>query len=462
MTSSAPDTFRMPGTPPCSVLTLWFDDRAIERQYSLYQLSSSTVRLRLSLIAAAVLMGVFVPVDLLLLHPPVELTLFRGVIVVPLALVGVWASYSFPRVLFPVAAVTGTIATAGFPAAVIATGDQELSTFASLAMMQCMLFMAAIMVLPFTMVFGGCLLSIGLMLIALASVSSPQNPVVNYMVATLMTTGLSVFIAYTREKTHRRLFVRREQLKVLVAEQVQSQDEQIDWLRNLPASLERDMQTQLFEIEGQLEQLLDEPPVAPAVVRAHAQIRTLMSMFETARYASSVAVSAPETHPVELASLLENVVVERSRYLVDALQVRLDTPAEVWVRADEAWLRQAVEQIFNGAALRVRDDETVDVSIQQHDGRALVDFRIDRDFGPPVSDAASRPSSLGLSFYLANRILTNCGGRLDVMRADGATIFRAILPLVSERADAPVPTYPVPGDASAAPVDVDQPGSASR
>ena len=418
----------VPNPPRLNPVTLKFRDVEVERDYRRYELASNLGRNRAALWAGVLTMVAFLPLDLLLLQPPIQVPLVRGLVVVPLGLAALWMSYH-ARALFMLATfVVCSLALLSFPLLLLAGGAQ-ITTYAVMGAVQCLLFLNAVAVLPFARTFWASLLGVGLMFAVLATVSAGYPQLLNYTVAIATIALLSVFVAHSRERTYRRLFVRRQQLAVLTREAADRQSEEIDWLRGLPANLESDMQTQLFALEGQLEDLVEQPNASPSALRAHAQIRSLMAMFETARYAS--AVDAADTHatPVDLCELLHDVIVTRSRYLRDVRPIRLDAPRGVWVCADAARLRQAIEQIFNGAALRVRDDEIIDVALRGDGSSARLTVSVDRELGDLVSSTLARqPNALGLSLYLANRIFVICGGKLDIDASGSGTVFRVTLP----------------------------------
>lgn len=424
-------TKEVPVAPRWNPFTLRYVDRSIEAQYRKYELASNLVRNRIAMIVGFLITIAFLPIDFLWLSPPVEVSLFRFAVVLPLVGCAWWASYRLTEYLFPLVTFVATLALVSFPAALLIEGP-GLALFAVMGALQCLLFINALVVLPFVYSFVGSTIGVVTMCYALLTVSAHDPQLVQYLVAVPAMAVLSLFVAHSRERTYRRLFVRREQVKELTARTNKLQREQIDWLRGLPANLESDMQTQLFSIEAELENLLERPDAPDAVIRAHAQLRTLMAMFETARFASAMGGELPEVQAVNLSRLLQDVVLSRSRYLVDDLPVKLDTVDDVWVSADEPCLRQAIEQIFNGAGLRLANDQVIDVSLKVQAPSALLTFSVDHELGDLVSSTLSHlPNSLGLSLYLANRIFVVCGGELDIRAADELTVFRVTMPLAS-------------------------------
>ncbi len=412
-------------------LTLQFYDPRTEAAYEVHERAIYLNRVRIALsigIAATVtylLLGMWVG------DPLAAVTQFRLFVCLPLLCMALGLSFFLKRSLFPMIAVTLAVVMVGFPGTLLLVGP-DVTAFSVTGFVQSLLYLAVLMMVPFRYVLlvalPGTVLMIGSLLVvdgAGAALSNQLSLIVSFAL-------LLGFVVYMREKAQRDLFLDRRAAESLHRGDLLQKADQIDWLRNLPAQLERDMRRCLFAVETELDGMLDGATLdKPALMRARRGIHDTMKLFETARFASDIdVVEQQRLEPLNLSQLIHEVVLDRSREMEDVHAIELDVQSDVWVQGSAELIRQSVTQILNSATVDVHPEMLLQVALTIDAHGVVLEVQVQKELvSLDPNLLTNQRFQLGLGLYLARRIFEMHGGEFEVIVQSGMTRYTAKLPL---------------------------------
>lgn len=412
-------------------LTLQFYDPRTEAAYEVHERAIYLNRVRIALsigIAATVtylLLGMWVG------DPLAAVTQFRLFFCLPLLCLALGLSFFLKRSLFPMIAVTLAVVMVGFPGTLLLVGP-DVTAFSVTGFVQSLLYLAVLMMVPFRYVLLVALPATVLMIGSLLVVDGAGAALSNQLSLIVSFALLLGFVVYMREKAQRDLFLERQAAESLHRGDLLQKADQIDWLRNLPAQLERDMRRCLFAVETELDGMLDGATLdKPALMRARRGIHDTMKLFETARFASDIDVAEQQRlEPLNLSQVIHEVVLDRSREMEDVHAIELDVQSDVWVQGSAELIRQSVTQILNSATVDVHPEMLLQVALTIDAHGVVLEVQVQKELvSLDPNLLTNQRFQLGLGLYLARRIFEMHGGEFEVIVQSGMTRYTAKLPL---------------------------------
>ncbi len=402
----------------------------MESAYEVHERFTYMTRVRVALLIGLAAVLTYLVLDVWVLDTPAPVTQFRVFVGLPLMALAFALSFYLKRSFFPMLAGLLAIVLVGFSATLL-FGGRELTTFAVTAYVQSLLYFSVLAMVPFRYLVLVALPCTVLMIGSLLLVDSAAAALPNHLSLIISIAMLLGFVVYMREKAQRSTFVRRQRTETLHRNDLLRQADQIDWLRNLPAQLERDMQNCLFAIETELDGLMDANPLDEAALgRARRGIHDMMKMFETARFASSVDVVQQQHEPLDLSRVIHQVVLDRSREMEDVHAIELDIQSDLWVHGNTELIRQSVIQILNGATADVQPETLLQIVLRSEMQVVVLEVQVQEELvslGPNM--LTNEHFQLGLGLYLARKIFEMHSGEFEVIAENGKTRFTAKLPL---------------------------------
>ncbi len=412
-------------------LTLQFYDPRTEAAYEVHERAIYLNRVRIALsigIAATVtylLLGMWVG------DPLAAVTQFRLFVCLPLLCLALGLSFFLKRSLFPMIAVILAVVMVGFPGTLLLVGP-DVTAFSVTGFVQSLLYLAVLVMVPFRYVLlvalPGTVLMIGSLLVVAGAGAALSNQL-SLIVSFALLLG---FVVYMREKAQRDLFLERQAAESLHRGDLLQKADQIDWLRNLPAQLERDMRRCLFAVETELDGMLDGATLdKPALMRARRGIHDTMKLFETARFASDIDVAEQQRlEPLNLSQVIHEVVLDRSREMEDVHAIELDVQSDVWVQGSAELIRQSVTQILNSATVDVHPEMLLQVALTIDAHGVVLEVQVQKELvSLDPNLLTNQRFQLGLGLYLARRIFEMHDGEFEVIVQSGMTRYTAKLPL---------------------------------
>ncbi len=412
-------------------LTLQFYDPRTEAAYEVHERAIYLNRVRIALSIGIAATVTYLLLSTWAMDQHAVVTQFRVFVCLPLLCLALGLSFFLKRSLFPMIAVTLAVVMVGFPGTLLLVGP-DVTAFSVTGFVQSLLYLAVLMMVPFRYVLlvalPGTVLMIGSLLVvdgAGAALSNQLSLIVSFAL-------LLGFVVYMREKAQRDLFLDRQAAESLHRGDLLQKADQIDWLRNLPAQLERDMRRCLFAVETELDGMLDSATLdKPALMRARRGIHDTMKLFETARFASDIdVVEQQRLEPLNLSQVIHEVVLDRSREMEDVHAIELDVQSDIWVQGSAELIRQSVTQILNSATVDVHPEMLLQVALTA-DARAVVlEVQVQKELvSLDPNLLTNQRFQLGLGLYLARRIFEMHGGEFEVIVQSGMTRYTAKLPL---------------------------------
>ena len=416
-------------------LTLQFYDPCTEAAYEVHERAVYLNRVRIGLSVGIAATVTYLLLSMWATDQQAVITQFRVFVCLPLLCLALGLSFFLKRSLFPMLASILAVVMVGFPGTLLLVGP-DVTEFSVTGFVQSLLYLAVLAMVPFRYVLlvavPSTVLMIGTLLVVDgtgATLSSQLSLIVSFAL-------LLGVVVYMREKAQRDLFLDRQAAESLHRGDLLQKADQIDWLRNLPAQLERDMRRCLFAVETELDGMLDGGALdKPALTRARRGIHDTMKLFETARFASDIDVAEQQRlEPLNLSQLMHEVVLDRSREMEDVHAIELDVQSDVWVQGSAELIRQSVTQILNSATVDVHPEMLLQVALTA-DARAVVlEVQVQKELvSLDPNLLTNQRFQLGLGLYLARRIFEMHGGEFEVIVQNGMTRYTAKLPL-------PVPT----------------------
>ena len=384
-------------------VTLRFQDQAQEGRFLSHQLDTELANNRRGILVGIVVMAAFVLVDLLLLHPPVWLTWSRLLLTVPLCFLALHLSYAAPRWFFAASALACLVTTFKFSVFLALSGAEFLG-FALMAVLQCLLFTCAVITLPLPYVATYLILAAASFVAAVLVIDVAPMARIDYVVGIPVFSLLLLVLCFQRERSQRLRYLQQDRLLAVRKARTRQDLDEIEWLRGLPANLERDLQPTIFELElaldhGDPPRRLDEPQASP-----RAQLSLFHTLFETARHAVTLDDAQVKLDAVDLPAALEAVGVSHS-YAALMPPVVLAAPGPVAVVADDQLLRQALGLILMAAAMRSLGADAVYATVACAGSQARLELVVDQavTLSPVLTEEADEVP--GLSLYVARRLL---------------------------------------------------------
>ena len=204
--------------------------------------------------------------------------------------------------------------------------------------------------------------------------------------------------------------------------------------------LRHNLRNDLNVVRAHLEMLEDPPQDHPINVAAVDKIDDLLELADTARDIESIANSNPDRQPVELTSLVENVIRQVAQNYPSA-SVTVECPNEVFMEARPT-VRTALEELIENAAKHAGMQPTVTVSIET--SADVVSLTISDD-GPglpeqeravlQVGSESKLMHGSGLGLWLSYYIVTNHDGSIDTEVTDAGSRVTVRLPRQSAPAE---------------------------
>lgn len=412
-------------------LTLQFYDPRTEAAYEVHERAIYLNRVRIALSIGIVATVTYLLLGMWVGDPLAAVTQFRLFVCLPLLCLALGLSFFLKRSLFPMIAVILAVVMVGFPGTLLLVGP-DVTAFSVTGFVQSLLYLAVLVMVPFRYVLlvalPGTVLMIGSLLVvdgAGAALSNQLSLIVSFAL-------LLGSVVYMREKAQRDLFLDRQAAESLHRGDLLQKADQIDWLRNLPAQLERDMRRCLFAVETELDGMLDGATLdKPALMRARRGIHDTMKLFETARFASDIdVVEQQRLEPLNLSQVIHEVVLDRSREMEDVHAIELDVQSNVWVQGSAELIRQSVTQILNSATADVHPEMLLQVALTIDARGVVLEVQVQKELvSLDPNLLTNQRFQLGLGLYLARRIFEMHGGEFEVIVQSGMTRYTAKLPL---------------------------------
>ena len=414
-------------------LTLQFADPQLEADYEVHERSTYLNRIRIGLSIATAATLTYLALSVSVLDERFVVTQFQAFVCLPLPGIALGLSFWLKRSFFPMLAGMLGVVMLGFPGVLLYAGP-EISMFSVTGFVQSLLFITALVMVPFRYVMLLALPGTVLMIASLVAVNADAVALPHQLSMVTSFALLLGFVVYMREEAHRRSFLRIKETESLHQDDLLQKADQIDWLRNLPAQLERDMRNCLFAIETELDGMLDAKPADEAALRrARGGIHDMMKMFETVRFASDVDLLEQEQHEaVNLSRVVHEVVLDRSRDMEDVHAIELDVQSDVWIQGSVQLIRQSITQILNSATADLHPETLLQVVLKRGMREVMLEVMVREELkslGPNV--LTNERFQLGLGLYLARKIFELHSGEFEVVSENGATRFTARLPLHS-------------------------------
>ncbi|MBR2784028.1 MAG: HAMP domain-containing histidine kinase [Firmicutes bacterium] len=156
--------------------------------------------------------------------------------------------------------------------------------------------------------------------------------------------------------------------------------------QDITANISHDLRTPLTMIGGYAEFMRDFPEedhsesidvIISETQRLSALVRDVL---DSSRLASGVETLKPSSFC--LSDLLSDIAA-RYRALLekDGFRLELDAPEDIWVRADEVRLDQAISNLLNNAMAHCGEDKLIRLSLKVNEGTARVEIE---DHGPGI------------------------------------------------------------------------------
>ena len=412
-------------------LTLQFYDPRTETAYEVHERAIYLNRVRIALSIGIAATVTYLLLSTWAMDQHVVVTQFRVFVCLPLLCLALGLSFFLKRSLFPMLAAILAVVMVGFPGTLLLVGP-DVAAFSVTGFVQSLLYLAVLMMVPFRYVLlvalPGTVLMIGSLLViagAGAALSNQLSLIVSFAL-------LLGFVVYMREKAQRDLFLDRQAAESLHRGDLLQKTDQIDWLRNLPAQLERDMRRCLFAVETELDGMLDGATLdKPALMRARRGIHDTMKLFETARFASDIdVVEQQRLEPLNLSQVIHEVVLDRSREMEDVHAIELDVQSDVWVQGSAELIRQSVTQILNSATVDVHPEMLLQVALTIDAHGVVLEVQVQKELvSLDPNLLTNQRFQLGLGLYLARRIFEMHDGEFEVIVQSGMTRYTAKLPL---------------------------------
>lgn len=182
--------------------------------------------------------------------------------------------------------------------------------------------------------------------------------------------------------------------------------------------------TELYRVGGAAAVGKVDEAMAAMDTDARRMSQVVEQMLELARLD---AVAAGPPRPVDLVTVARQVVDEL--HLLGEGRLTLDVPAAgLWVDGDRDELRSMTQNLVRNALIHAGDAAHVDVSVSEHDSRAVL---VVADDGPGLTsaeiakafdrfwradDARGRPGGSGLGLAIAQEVARRAGGDLVLSR----------------------------------------------
>jgi PAS domain S-box-containing protein len=217
----------------------------------------------------------------------------------------------------------------------------------------------------------------------------------------------------------------------------QSQKELRDRLSTLgemSAGIAHELRNPMAVISGYtniLSKKVDEP-LKPAVAAINKEIMVMDRII--ADFLTFARPADPIFGKVDLAALIKSCV-ETIEERVQKIRITMDTPAELMIKADEVFIRQAILNLLQNAVEAMPDGGGIKVSCSQ-DGESILLTLSDTGHGIPenIKDKIFLPfyttkeRGTGLGLAIVHKIIVTHGGAISAESSPTGTSFVISLP----------------------------------
>ncbi|MBL0749623.1 sensor histidine kinase [Nocardioides baculatus] len=247
------------------------------------------------------------------------------------------------------------------------------------------------------------------------------------------------------------LSARAYEREVQLVEQLRRVD---DHRRQLVATISHELKTPLAAILGHVDLLHDDGTLGPdantsldVLDRSTSRLVSLVdNLLMLSRLES--ADTPPVDEVVELGGLLDEVMLDEAALaaLGGVTLHRTTRGSGMTVAGDREELRRLMANLISNAVKYARAGGTVRVSLAAHDGHVVFScaddgigisaedqLRLSEEFFRSTNPDAVRRAGTGLGLAIVRRILSRCGGRLEVeSELDSGTTMTVILPAAGD------------------------------
>ncbi len=424
---------------------LKFENHDLENRYTAEYFARNISRTRIALVFGLLALLVYVFLDVLILQSPEIAVRVRVGLSVPVAVGMLVCSYVVrEHKYYPLLALLCALIL-GSQVWVLYQGGAAAVMFATMAYIQIVMFVAVLLLIPFSHVFWTTTLFGTLMILVLGSISSNELWIVNSQIGILAVTLISLLFSYSRDKAHRQLFAHEMEVARLTVQTQGQQSKQINWLRNLSRYLEHELKNHVFIVQSNLEFLRESTPAEhqPFIAQSQRALEKLGELCESVSEASSLdaALHTDIKLAIDLSKLISDRVQERIQNFTGRNPVVVDIDTNLWVQGSEVRLLQMVDNLLNNALDHSQPNSEIRILLKPAGCRVVLSVHNQGHPLPVGTDIfamfeSSKPKThLGIGLYVAKKIAEHHGGTIEAQMRDEETIFMVTL----EKSSAPEP-----------------------
>lgn len=418
---------------------LRFRDAELERRYQLSYFDQNINGTRIGLISALLVLLVFAVFEPHLLQVPEVVNLVRLLFVMPVIVICLMVSFTL-RAQFYRLLAAATVAVVLSQIAILVVVGADSATNTTMAYLQHLLFIAAVLFQPFRLLVLPIVGLTVLMSAALSQYGDGSGMVTNYEVAVQGVSVTCLLVLYLREQGQRQLFASALEVSLLRNETERQQSNQISWLRNLSRYLEHELRNHVFIVQSNLEFLQEDvaSEQRPFVRRALRSVDKLGELCDSVGEASTLesALQLDQMHAVNFSRMVSERVLERARDLEEVNPLELEVDPDLWVNGSEVRLLQVFDHLLNNALDYSSEDAFVRIEVKSI--ARSVYFTVHNRGEPLPNDRdvfevfdTSRPKThLGMGLYVSRKIVEHHGGSIEARTQFGQTIVLVTLPQV--------------------------------
>jgi|GEM_PF-3340981 len=418
---------------------LQFRDRSLEREYQRTYFDSEIRKARIGLICGFLFLLFFALAEPYLLSSPDIINQVRVLFVMPMTLVCIFATYKIRAYLDPLIFCAAVLATLS-QILLLAFVGPEITTNATMAYLQHVLFISALLFQPFRYVLLQVVLLAGIMTYVLRTVAEPGVQTSNYEMAVQSVSFIALLYAYFREQSQRQLFATTVQVEMLRDQTERQQVNQIHWLRNLSRYLEHELRNHAFIVRSNLEFLQHEVPDEhqPIVRGALRSAGSLTDLCDSVGEASTLE-SALQLDPLRafnFSRMVAERILLRVRDFDEANPIEVEIDPDLWVHGSELRLQQVFDHLVKNALEYSSEEVFIRIEVKALDGAVCFTVHNRGEPLPAGRDIfaafeSTRPkTSLGMGLYVSLKIVEHHQGEIDAQTENGQTIVTVTLPQI--------------------------------
>ena len=431
-----------PDIPLDKRLRFWdlqFRDRGLEREYQRSYLDREIRKARIGLVCGFFILLFFALVEPYMLYSPDIINEVRVLFVMPMILICIFATYKLQAYLDLVIMCFAVLATLS-QIALLAVVGPDITTTATMAYLQYVLFISALLFQPFRYVLLQVVLLAGIMTYVLRTVAEPGIETSNYEIAVQSVSLIALLFAYLREQSQRQLFATTVQVEMLRDQTERQQVNQIHWLRNLSRYLEHELRNHAFIVRSNLEFLQQEvsDEQQPIVRRALRSAGSLTDLCDSVGEASTLesALQLDSLRAINFSRMVAERILERVRDFDEANPIEVEIDPDLWVHGSELRLQQVFDHLVNNALEYSSEEVFVRIEVKALDGAVCFTVHNRGEPLPAGRDIfaafeSTRPkTSLGMGLYVSLKIVEHHRGEIDAQTQNGQTIVTVTLPQI--------------------------------